>query len=228
MCRCSSRRFRDEVTDFSRRCRCCQTAASPKRRASPWRRRQRRWPRKRFRFRPRLRECGANATERCSADWRSPQPMPRITDSTQLTFDGLSKGNLHTHGGYIYFNEQLPDRVTLVQVPIAGGIPKVLDASDDGLYLADISHDGGKLLVLTPDHKKQSARLRVMELASGSIHDVANAFRGDASWTPDGGSVYTGDQNVYEMDADGSHPRKLFSAPIPVDGIRVSPNGSKK
>jgi Tol biopolymer transport system component/DNA-binding winged helix-turn-helix (wHTH) protein len=158
---------------------------------------------------------------------RSPQPMPRITDSTQLTFDGLSKGNLHTHGGYIYFNEQLPDRVTLVQVPIAGGIPKVLDASDDGLYLADISHDGGKLLVLTPDHKKQSARLRVMELASGSIHDVANTFRGDASWTPDGSIVYTGDQDVYEMDADGSHPRKLFSAPGPVDGIRFSPNGSK-
>jgi Tol biopolymer transport system component/DNA-binding winged helix-turn-helix (wHTH) protein len=158
---------------------------------------------------------------------RSPQPMPRITDSTQLTFDGLSKGNLHTHGGYIYFNEQLPDRVTLVQVPIAGGIPRVLDASDDGLYLADISRDGGKLLVLTPDRKKQSARLRVMELASGSIRDVAEAFRGDASWTPDGSILYTGDQDVYEMDGDGSHQRKLFSAPGPVDGIRFSPNGSK-
>jgi Tol biopolymer transport system component/DNA-binding winged helix-turn-helix (wHTH) protein len=158
---------------------------------------------------------------------RSPQPMPRITDSTQLTFDALSKGNLHTHGGYIYFNEQLPDRVTLVQVPIAGGLPKVLDASDDGLYLADISHDGSKLLVLTPDHKKQSARLRVMDLASGSIRDLADAFRGDASWTPDGNIVYAGDQEVYEMDADGSHTRKLFSTPGPVDSIRFSPNGSK-
>jgi Tol biopolymer transport system component/DNA-binding winged helix-turn-helix (wHTH) protein len=158
---------------------------------------------------------------------RSPQPMPRVTDSTQLTFDGLSKGNLHTHGGYIYFNEQLPDRIALVQVPIAGGIPKVLDASDDGLYLADVSRDGGKLLVLTPDRKKQSARLRVMDLASGSIRDVAEAFSGDASWTPDGSIVYTGDQDVYEMDGDGSHSRKLFSAPGPVDGIRFSPNGSK-
>ena len=158
---------------------------------------------------------------------RSPQPMPRITDSTQLTFDGLSKGNLHTHGGYIYFNEQLSDRVTLVQVPIAGGLPKVLDASDNGLYLADVSRDGGQLLVLTPNHKDHSARLRVMELASGSIRDVGDIVRGDATWAPDGSIVYIADQDVYELDGDGSHPRKLFSAPGPVDNIRFSPNGSK-
>jgi len=159
--------------------------------------------------------------------WRSPQPMPRITDSTQLTFDGLSKGNLQTHGGYIYFNEQLSDRVTLVQVPIAGGLPKVLDASDNGLYLADVSRDGGKLLVVTPNRKNHSARLRVMELASGSIRDVGDTVGGDATWTPDGSIVYIADQNVYEVDADGSHPRKLFSAPGPVDNIRFSPNGSR-
>jgi Tol biopolymer transport system component/DNA-binding winged helix-turn-helix (wHTH) protein len=158
---------------------------------------------------------------------RSPQPMPRITDSTQLTFDGLSKGNLHTHGGYIYFNEQLSDRVTLVQVPIAGGLPKVLDASDNGLYLADVSRDGGQLLVLTPNHKDHSARLRVLELASGSIRDVGDIVRGDATWAPDGSIVYIADQDVYELDGDGSHPRKLFSAPGPVDNIRFSPNGSK-
>jgi Tol biopolymer transport system component/DNA-binding winged helix-turn-helix (wHTH) protein len=158
---------------------------------------------------------------------RSPQPMPRITDSTQLTFDGLSKGNVHTNGGYIYFNEQLPDRVTLVQVPIAGGLPKVLDASDNGLYLADVSLDGGKLLVLTPDRGNHSARLRVMELASGSIRDLGESVRGDASWTPDGSIVYIAEQDVYEVDGDGSHPRKLFSAPGPVDDIRFSPDGSK-
>jgi Tol biopolymer transport system component/DNA-binding winged helix-turn-helix (wHTH) protein len=158
---------------------------------------------------------------------RSPQPMPRITDSTQLTFDGLSKGNLQTHGGYIYFNEQLSDRVTLVQVPIAGGLPKVLDASDNGLYLTDVSRDGGKLLVVTPNRKDHSARLRVMDLESGSIRDVGDITLGDASWTPDGSIVYIADQDVYEVDGDGSHPRKLFSAPGPVDNIRFSPNGSK-
>jgi Tol biopolymer transport system component/DNA-binding winged helix-turn-helix (wHTH) protein len=158
---------------------------------------------------------------------RSPQPMPRITDSTQLTFDGLSKGNLHAYGGSIYFNEQLSDHVTLVQVPIAGGMPKVLDASDNGLYLADVSRDGGKLLVLTPDRKNHSARLRVMELASGSIRDIDDISGNDASWTPDGKIVYVADQDVYEVGGDGSGPHKLFSAPGPVDNIRFSPNGSK-
>jgi Tol biopolymer transport system component/DNA-binding winged helix-turn-helix (wHTH) protein len=158
---------------------------------------------------------------------RSPEPMARITDSTQLTFDGLNKGNLQTHGGYVYFNEQVSDRVTLVQVPIAGGVPKVLDASDGGLYLSDISRDGSKLLVLTPIGKDHGARLRVMELASGSIRDVKDEVRGDASWTPDGRIVYIANEDVYELDADGSHPRKLFSASGPVGSIRFSPSGSK-
>jgi Tol biopolymer transport system component/DNA-binding winged helix-turn-helix (wHTH) protein len=158
---------------------------------------------------------------------RSPQPMPRITDSTQLTFDGMGKSNLQARGGYIYFNEQLPDRVTLVQVAISGGPPKVLDASDNGLYLADISRDGGKLLVLTPDLAKHIARLRVMELNSGSIRDVGDITTTDASWAPDGRIVYVADQDVYEVDADGSNPHKLFSAPEEVGNIRFSPNGSK-
>jgi Tol biopolymer transport system component/DNA-binding winged helix-turn-helix (wHTH) protein len=166
---------------------------------------------------------------------RSPEPMARITDSTQLTFDGLSKGNLQTRGGYVYFNEQLSDRVKarkdaylrLVQVPIAGGLQKVLDASDGGLYLSDISRDGSKLLVLTPIGKNQGARLRVMELASGSIRDVGGEVRGDASWTPDGRIIYIANEDVYELDMDGSHPRKLFSASGPVGSIRFSPNGSK-
>jgi Tol biopolymer transport system component/DNA-binding winged helix-turn-helix (wHTH) protein len=158
---------------------------------------------------------------------RSPQPMPRITDSTQLTFDGLSKGNLQAHGGYIYFNEQLSNRVTLVQLPIAGGMPKVLDASDNGLYLADVSRDGGKLLVLTPDRTNHTGRLRVMELASGSIRDIDDISGNDASWTPDGNIVYVADQDIYEVSADGSRPHKLLSAPGSVGDIRFSPNGSK-
>src|SRR5262249_41118018 len=134
---------------------------------------------------------------------------------------------LQAHGGYIYFNEQLSDRVGLVQVPIAGGLPRVLDASDNGLYLADMSRDGGKLLVLTPDRGNHRARLRVMELASGSIRDVGTVSGNDASWTPDGKIVYTAIQDVYEVDADASHAHKLFSAPGPVGNIRFSPNGSK-
>ena len=66
-----------------------------------------------------------------------------------------------------------------------------------------------------------------MDLASGSIRDVGDTIRGDASWAPDGSIVYVADQDVYEVDGDGSHPRKLFSAPGPVDDIRFSPDGSK-
>ena len=152
---------------------------------------------------------------------RSPQPMPRITDSTQLTFDGLSKGNLHAHGGYIYFNEQLSDRVTLVQVPIAGGIPKVLDASDDGLYLADVSSDGTKLLVLTPatTAKRSTARHGAgQRLDPRCRRSFSRRCILDARWkvsvTPSrSGCLRNGCRRL-------APARRLFAAPGPVDGVR--------
>lgn len=40
----------------------------------------------------------------------SPAPLPRVEDVTQLTFDGIAKGNQRLRNGQIYFNEQQGDR----------------------------------------------------------------------------------------------------------------------
>ena len=85
---------------------------------------------------------------------RSPVAVPRVLDSTQITFDQIGKGNLHLHDGKIYFNEQASDRVTLLEVPSVGGIPVVLAPSYPGLFLRGVSADGSKFLVSSADIMK--------------------------------------------------------------------------
>ena len=67
--------------------------------------------------------------------------IPRVVDSTQITFDGIGKAELHVRGGQIYFNERLANRVALMKVPATGGAPVVLASSYPGLYLGDVSPD---------------------------------------------------------------------------------------
>ena len=159
--------------------------------------------------------------------FRSPSPVPRVLDSTQITFDGLSKGDLHVFGGKIYFNEQASSRITLNEVSALGGVPALLDSSFSGMYLSDISRDGSKLLLLVPGNLlKGPLPLKVMDLASGSVQSVDGLEVDNVSWAPGGKIAIVKDQDVLLADADGSHQKKLFTAPGPVFYIRYSPDGT--
>jgi Tol biopolymer transport system component/DNA-binding winged helix-turn-helix (wHTH) protein len=161
---------------------------------------------------------------------RSPLPVPRVSDSTQITFDGIPKGNLRARGAYVYFNERLADRITLVRVPTAGGPPVLLDSSISGLYLADVSPDGSKLLVVTPLDPLRlggANRLRLMDMASGSLQDIDGIDCNDASWAPDGKLVFAKGHDIFLADGDGAHQRKLLSAPADAFFLRFSPDGTR-
>lgn len=159
---------------------------------------------------------------------RSPGPVPRVTDSTQITFDGIPKGNLHAHGPYLFFNQRFSGRVTLVRAPIAGGLPTVLDSSTSPLYLTDVSADGSKLLVARGlDTYKGPFSLQIMDLASGSLQELNGKEITDASWAPGGKIVFARENDVFLADSDGTHPRKLLTATGRVDYMRFSPDGAR-
>jgi Tol biopolymer transport system component/DNA-binding winged helix-turn-helix (wHTH) protein len=159
---------------------------------------------------------------------RSPTPMPRVLDSTQLTFDGIAKGNLYLHGGKIYFNEQTSNRITLVQVPAVGGAPTLLASSYPGLYLGDVSSDGSKLLVLSPvDAMKGPFRVTSMDLASGSLQNLNGIECDDASWAPRSKLVCSKGGDIFMAEADGSNQHKLLSTPGRIFYMRFSPDGAR-
>ncbi|HEY2544721.1 MAG TPA: winged helix-turn-helix domain-containing protein [Candidatus Acidoferrum sp.] len=160
---------------------------------------------------------------------RSSPPVPRVSDSTQITFDGLAKDNLHVRGGQVYFNEETFNRASLVQVPAAGGPPTVLSSSFPGLFLGDISADGTKLLVgsSADDMGRGPFRLKLMDLASGSLQNIDGIACNDASWAPGDKLVCVKGSDIFLADADGSAPRKLLTAPGPASHARFSPDGTR-
>jgi Tol biopolymer transport system component/DNA-binding winged helix-turn-helix (wHTH) protein len=158
---------------------------------------------------------------------RSPVAVPRVLDSTQITFDEMGKANLHLHDGKIYFNEQASDRVTLLEVPSVGGTTVVLASSYPGLGLRGVSADGSKLLVAPADIAKGPFPLKIMDLPSGSLQSVDGIECDDVSWAPGGKIIFARDRDVFLSDPDGSNQHKLLSASGHVLHMRFSPGGAR-
>jgi len=159
---------------------------------------------------------------------RTPQPVPQVVDSTQITFDGIPKVRVHARGTNVYFNEQMAGRVALLRVPIAGGPPVLLDSSSPGLYLGDVSRDGNKLLVGTlVDPMKGPFRVKIMDMSTGALQDVDGLVGYDATWTPQGRIAVSTGRAIILADADGSHQQKLLTTTGLVTFIRYSPDGTR-
>ena len=159
---------------------------------------------------------------------RPSAPLPRVTDSTQITFDGLSKGNVHLASGNLYFNEFLANGISLVKMSTAGGPATVLDVSIPGLFLGDVSADGSKLLLGTlVDLKNSPLRLKQMDLSSGLLHNISEITADDAAWMADGTFLFAKAGDIFRADADGSHQSKLLTASNKVFYIRLSPDGRR-
>ena len=80
---------------------------------------------------------------------RSPRLVPSIVGTTQITSDGLAKGNLVTDGNRIYFSEIAGDRSILSQVSAKGGETGNIATAVPDPLIADISPDNSELLVTT-------------------------------------------------------------------------------
>lgn len=157
----------------------------------------------------------------------SPVAVPRVLESTQITFDEMGKGRLHLHDGKIYFNEAGSDRLRLVEVPSIGGTPVLLDSSFPGLFLGGVSADGTKLLVTPANTKDGPFPLQIMDLPSGSLQSVDGIECDDVSWAPGGKIIFSRGQDVFLSDPDGSNQLKLLSTSGRIVQMRFSPDGAR-
>jgi len=162
---------------------------------------------------------------------RSPKPTARVVNSTQLTFDGTFKMNLQDKAGNIFYNERDGARMRLMKIPADGGPPMQLDDSSPGLYLGGVSPDGTKLLVGAPVFSaglsKGFARLKLMDLSSGSLADVGDIECSDAGWAPGGKIMYSREADVFLAHADGTRARKLLSVNGRATDMQFSPDGKR-
>jgi Tol biopolymer transport system component/DNA-binding winged helix-turn-helix (wHTH) protein len=164
-------------------------------------------------------------------DLRSPKPIARVVNSTQLTFDGTFKMNLQDGRGNIFYNEREGSHVRLMKIPADGGPPVQLDDSIPGLYLGGVSPDGTKLLVGKPVFSAglsdELATLKLMDLSSGSLTDLGEIECSDAHWAPGGKILFSRGADVFLADGDGTHSRKLFSVNGHAYDMQFSPDNKR-
>ena len=159
---------------------------------------------------------------------RSPNRVPRIAGSTQITRDGFSKSDLVTDGTRLYFSEFVGGRSILAQVSTTGGETGTIPTVFESIEIDDIS----------PDHSELLARDRVgteledpywsVPLPTGSRRRLGDVVGHAAAWSPDRQQlIYANGPDIYIASHDGSGPRKLLSLPERASSIVIAPDGSR-
>lgn len=133
-----------------------------------------------------------------------------------------------TDGLHLFASVIRDGRVHLERITIAGGQgePIVLPDEIAGPAIADISHDGSRLLVRSHASNQSEQPLFIVPSAGGSAQRVMRALAHDATWMPDDQNVlYAAGNDLYTAPPSGSDPVKYASLPGRAFWLRWSPDG---
>jgi len=173
---------------------------------------------------------------------RSPLPIPRVVNTTQITKDGRLKEastyRLVSDGERLYFQEgaftQSERNIELVQVGTQGGETIRIPVSLRNPVAFDVSPKNFELLLsaggdfgVTPVDERP---LWALPLPAGPPHRLGDVIAHDAAWAPDSRYLaFAYGKDIFVAQPDGSQVRKL----ITVDDfdanfyIQFSPDGKR-
>ena len=144
----------------------------------------------------------------------SPTPVPRVIRSVQLTHSGRVDGwiSMVTDGSRIYFTEREGDHWNLVQTSVSGGDSQVVAAPFRNTVVRDISPDHANLLIASFVRRGERMPLWIWPVQGGAPKRIGEITAYDAAWCPNGRQiVYSKDDGIYLVDADGSNAHKIVS-----------------
>jgi serine/threonine protein kinase/WD40 repeat protein len=166
----------------------------------------------------------------CIAVFMTPAPVSGPLESTQITFSAEPKEpRIFTDGARLYFES----RGVPSEMGVSGGIIAPMPQVQPGMRLMDISADGSKVLEWKPEVGDEIRRgsLWIASSLGGPPRRLSNYLVntpswGAAAWTPDGQSfLFTDQRMLYSADAEGANVKKIWEAPLSVDGVCFSPDG---
>jgi Tol biopolymer transport system component/predicted Ser/Thr protein kinase len=164
----------------------------------------------------------------------SPPSLARVTGYVPLTSDREHKVWPTTDGTRLYFGEWIDkDASRLAQVAVTGGAVSTIDTPLRSAVLSDVSPDGTRFLLVAMRETLGTAatpgELWTMSAAGGPPRPVGGLrASSSAAWSPDGTQiVYTLRSDVFVAAADGSAPRRVWTAPGAVGTPAWSPDGRR-
>jgi DNA-binding winged helix-turn-helix (wHTH) protein/Tol biopolymer transport system component len=162
----------------------------------------------------------------------SPVPNIRQLTHTQRVLPGgeamESFPVTATDGLHLFASVIRDGAVHLERITIAGGQsePIVLPDEVAGPAIADISHDGSRLLVRTHASNQSEQPLFIVPSGGGSAQRVARVLAHDATWMPDDQSIlYAAGNDLLEAPLTGAEPARYASLPGRAFWLRWSPDG---
>jgi len=153
-------------------------------------------------------------------------PAPRVTKTSQITRDGLSKDTLRSDGSRIYFTGLADDHFALSQVSVAGGEATTIAEPVQNAVLRDISPDHSSLLFGEHRGTDPESGFWTLPLPGGTPRRLGEITGRDGAWSPDGTQLaFTKGSDIYLAKSDGSEPHRLLSVAGVPYGVRFSPSG---
>lgn len=153
---------------------------------------------------------------------------PRLSDVTQLTFNGLRKRGLQTDGKRLYFGEDQGGWMALASMPVGGGPIKILWHPNFSVLPVSYSASARALLVVGYDDGdiEPERTLWVYPLSGGRPYRISKVRAHSAAWSPNGKEIaYAYGRAIYLVHRSGGDRRELASFAEVPDMLQWSRNG---
>jgi Tol biopolymer transport system component len=152
--------------------------------------------------------------------------QPRVTSTTQVTHDGVSKTDLLADESNLYITEWPGSHRLIVRVTPPSFNRSVIPSTLAGLHGMDASPDHAKLLVSAAQPDSNENGFWTLSLKGGSPERLGTITGRDASWSSDGKRLAFGKgPKLFAAEGDGGHATELFTASGAVFAARFSPDG---
>lgn len=165
-----------------------------------------------------------------SMTWlRSPVPAPRVTETKQITHDGLTKFRFLTDGSRLYLRESNgAGNFVLAQGSASGGETSLMATPFANINIYDISPDHTLLLASGFTGTEPEDPFWILPLPTGAPRRLGGVIAHDGAWSTDGRQlVFVKDTDLFLANADGTDAHKLITAAGLPFAPRFSPDGRR-
>jgi serine/threonine protein kinase/Tol biopolymer transport system component len=165
---------------------------------------------------------------------RTPPSVPELSNEIALTQDGRDKGSSAVaDASWLYFEERVGffEHGILAKVPLSGERRQEIQTGFHNVHLLGISPDRSQLLVAKVESnyvgKTPTDTVWLLSTSGGSPQPLGEVASKAAAWSPDGRRIaYAKGGELWEVDADGSNPRRMVPAHALIDTVFWSPDGT--